>query len=48
MGRIEATQLACERSVLAANPADARRANLGHSVTDWSVPLVRKPDSTGL
>jgi hypothetical protein len=48
MGRIEAATLAYERSVLATNPAVARRCvNFGHSVTDWNIPLVCEPDTPG-
>jgi hypothetical protein len=46
MGGIETTKLAYKRSVLATNPTIARRcSNLRHSVSHWSFPLVRKPDS---
>jgi hypothetical protein len=46
MGRIETTKLAYKRSVLATNPTIARRcSNLRHSISHWSFPLVREPDS---
>ncbi len=46
MGSIEATSMAYERSILAANPTAARgRFHIRYSVTDWSFPLVRGPDS---
>ena len=49
MGRVEATELVYERSVFETNPAAARRCvNLGDSVKDWGIPLVREPDSPGL
>jgi hypothetical protein len=49
MGRIEATGLAYERSVFATDPASPRRcADFGHSISDRSVPVVRKPDSSRL
>ena len=49
MGRIEATSLAYERSVLATNPGAARgHSNVCYSITNWSFPLVRGSDSRRL
>ena len=49
MGRIQPASLAHSRGLFAKNPAAARQYfNFGHPLTDWSVPVVRKPDSAGL
>src|ERR1019366_1453768 len=41
MGRIEATTLAHERSVLATNPTAAREhSNVCYSITNWCLALV--------
>jgi hypothetical protein len=49
VGRIDATSLAHERSVLERNPAAARgRFNIRDSITNWSFPLVRRSDSPRL
>jgi hypothetical protein len=49
MGRLEATSLAYERSLLEANPAAARaRFNIRHSITTWCFALVRGSDSAWL
>jgi hypothetical protein len=49
MGRVEATGMAYERSILAANPADSREhSNICDSITNWCVALVCRPDPAGL
>ena len=51
--RIAAAQRANQRGLLPRHfreeSSPARQCvNLGHSIADWSVPLVREPDSSGL
>ena len=49
MRRVETTSSAHERSVLATNPAAARRCfNIRHSIRDWGFTLVRGSDSRRL
>jgi hypothetical protein len=49
MGRIEATSVAHERSVLATNPAaTCEHSNICDSVTNWGLALVRRPDAARL
>jgi hypothetical protein len=49
MGRINTTSMAHRRVILAEDPADARKClDIRHSIKDWSVPLVRKPNSARL
>jgi hypothetical protein len=49
MGRIEATSLAHERSLLATNPAaTCEHSNRCDSVTNWCLALVCRPDSARL
>jgi hypothetical protein len=49
MGQDQSTSMAYCRDIFAKNPAAAHScSDLNHSITDWSLPVVCKPYSTGL